>query len=163
MKHINQVEVTIPAESDDFLEHATNWNERCVSVGGLAHDLGLLKDTHPRGEFNTDLRLKVATRLQSARERAGLTRGQVDKLLNLEAGTLSKVEEGSRSVAIEEVPKFAAMYGVDISWLIGSHAEESREGRLALAVRELDKIKGEDLDRIIALLSSLRSAKEVTL
>lgn len=43
MRHINQVEARIPEETAEFLEHALDREERCVSAGGLASEVGLLR------------------------------------------------------------------------------------------------------------------------
>jgi transcriptional regulator with XRE-family HTH domain len=160
MKHINQVEVRLPEDSNEFLENATSCVERCVSVGGLAKDLGLLEGTTLPTTPETKLQLEVAARLRIARERAGLTSGQADKLLSLEQGSVLKIETSARSLTVEELPKLAKTYGVDVAWLIEPNASTPQRPRLALAARELGKLKEEDLERVIALLSSLRSGEE---
>jgi transcriptional regulator with XRE-family HTH domain len=160
MKHINQVEVTIPEESDEFLENATGQAERCVSAGGLAQDFGLLRGTPRPSEPKAVLKLEVAFRLRRAREQAGLTIGQADELLGLDPGTVGEIESGGHSVAVEELPKLAETYGVDMTWLIEPGLVKPHHDRLALAARELNKLKGEDLERVIDLLSSLQSRGE---
>ncbi len=159
MKHINQVEVNLPEETGAFLENATGQAERCVSAGGLANDFGLLRGTSQpsQSKFMADLKSEVASRLRRAREQAGLTIGQADALLGLEPGTVREIEAGDHSVAVEELPRLAETYRVDITWLIEPSLVKPHHDRLALAARALNKLKGDDLERVIDLLSSLQS------
>ena len=160
MKHINQVEVRLPEDTTEFLENATGSVERCVSVGGLANEVGLLRAVPLPTAPETPLELAFAPRLRTAREQAGLTTGQAERLLHLEQGTILKTEAGLRSSTDEELARLAQTYGVDVGWLIEPNTAEPRRARLAMAARELGKLKEEDLERVIGLLSSLRSGEE---
>ncbi len=104
------------------------------------------------------LRQIIASRLREARRMAGLTQGQVAKLLELHRPTVSEIEAGRRRVAAEELARFADLYDVSVDWLAGERAEklDIHDDRLLLAARELGKLKQADLDRLMALLGSLR-------
>lgn len=105
-------------------------------------------------------RALVASRLREARKMAGLSQGQVAKLLGLHRPTISEIEAGNRRVSAEELSRFAEMYDVTFSWLLAETAEqlEADDPRLQLAARELSKLKPDDLDRLLRLLASMRSS-----
>lgn len=105
-------------------------------------------------------REQIASRLRTAREAAGLSQGQVAKLLGLHRPTISEIEAGRRRVAGEELVQLASTYGVSVEWLT-KDAEESdpAEDRILLAARELSKMKDQDLDKLLSLLRMLRKDK----
>jgi len=105
-------------------------------------------------------RSAIAERLREARKAAGLSQGQVAKLLQMHRPTISEIEAGNRRVSAEELVKFAETYDVTVSWLLGETAEqlEMNDPRLQLAARELSKLKPDDLDRLLRLLASMRSS-----
>jgi transcriptional regulator with XRE-family HTH domain len=106
-------------------------------------------------------REQIAARLRTARGAAGLTQGQVAKLLRLHRPTISEIEAGRRRVAGEELAQFAALYGVSIEWLTTASSEsDAAEDRILLAARELSKMKDQDLDRLMSLLRMLRKPRE---
>lgn len=107
-----------------------------------------------------DKRILVGTRLREARNMAGLSQGQVAKIMGMHRPTISEIEAGNRRVAVEELTKFAEIYDVTISWLLAETAEklDTDDPRLQLAARELSKLKPDDLDRLMRLLASMRSA-----
>jgi transcriptional regulator with XRE-family HTH domain len=100
----------------------------------------------------------IASRLALAREQAGLSQGQVAKILGLHRPSISEAEAGRRSVSAEELTKLAEIYGVSVSWLACSETEtpDPAQDRIELAARELAKLKKADLDRVLDLLSALR-------
>lgn len=104
-------------------------------------------------------RMAIAVRLRTAREQAGLTQAQVAKLLNLHRPAISEIEAGRRSVSAEELATLAETYGVSVDWLIGAESPNPERDRLELAARELSKLKKEDLDRLLQLLTSLRTGR----
>ena len=99
----------------------------------------------------------IARRLRAAREQAGLSQGQVARLLDYQRPTISEIEAGRRKVSAEELARFADLYKVSVSWLTLSKSEIP-EPNVELAARELAKLKKEDLDRILQLLRTLRKA-----
>lgn len=105
-------------------------------------------------------RSAIAERLREARKAAGLSQGQVAKLLQMHRPTISEIEAGNRRVSAEELVKFAETYDVTVSWLLGETAEqlEMNDPRLQLAARELSKLKPDDLDRLLRLLASMRNS-----
>ena len=105
-------------------------------------------------------RSAIAERLREARKAAGLSQGQVAKLLQMHRPTISEIEAGNRRVSAEELVKFAETYDVTVSWLLDEAAEqlEMDDPRLQLAARELSKLKPDDLDRLLRLLASMRNS-----
>jgi transcriptional regulator with XRE-family HTH domain len=101
---------------------------------------------------------RLAARLKWAREQAGLSQGQVAQKLGLHRPTISQIEAGDRNVRIDELDRFAEMYGVQKSWLLDGDAALAgeRDPRVELAARELRKLKREDLDTILRLIQVLR-------
>jgi transcriptional regulator with XRE-family HTH domain len=104
----------------------------------------------------------VATRLKAAREQAGLSQGQVARMLEMHRPTISEIEAGRRKVSVDELKAFAGVYGVSVSWLADTEDGEELSPRAQLAARELAKLKREDLDRVLALLASLRTEENTS-
>ena len=103
-------------------------------------------------------RTDIATRLRAAREKAGLSQGQVAKLMGIHRPTISEIEAGRRRVLAEELSLFAKTYDVSVSWLT-NNAPEVPDPEVELAARELAKLKREDLDSLLQLLRTLRKAE----
>lgn len=101
------------------------------------------------------VRENIAERLRAAREQAGLTQGQVAKLLGMNRPTISEIEAGRRKISAEELKSFSKIYCVSISWLINAEPEIASPA-LELAARELAKLKPEDLTLVLNLLNTLR-------
>jgi transcriptional regulator with XRE-family HTH domain len=103
-------------------------------------------------------RKQLATRLRTAREAAGLSQGQIAKMMDLHRPTISEIEAGRRRVSAEELGRFAEIYGVTVSWLVSEQKTESQpeEERIVLAARQLSKMKDSDIDRLLKLLRMLR-------
>ena len=100
----------------------------------------------------------IAVRLRWAREQAGLSQGQVAQRMGVHRPTISQIEAGERNVRIEELDKFAELYGVSREWLVDGDKvlPGERDPRIQLAARELGKLKGADLDAILRLIQVLR-------
>jgi transcriptional regulator with XRE-family HTH domain len=111
-------------------------------------------------ESKDSKRAAIADRLRQARKAAGLSQGQVAKLLNMHRPTISEIEAGNRRVSAEELSKFSEMYDITVSWLIGETGDqlEIDDPRLQLAARELSKLNPDDLERLLRLLASMRNA-----
>ena len=107
---------------------------------------------------NDARRAIIASRIREARKRAGLSQGQVAKMLGLHRPSISEAEAGNRKVSAEEITKLAELYDVRMSWLLGEDAEklDIHDDKVQLAARELGKLKAEDLDRLLIILSSMR-------
>ncbi|MBX3392745.1 MAG: helix-turn-helix transcriptional regulator [Phycisphaeraceae bacterium] len=100
----------------------------------------------------------IAKRLRAAREQAGLSQGQVAKLMGWHRPTVSQIEAGQRRVSAEELPVLARHYRVSVAWLTKSTDPEQDpvDPQLELAARELQRLKPNDLQRVIKLLSALK-------
>jgi len=104
------------------------------------------------------LRNTVVTRLIAARENAGLSQGQVARMLKMHRPTISEIEAGRRKVFAEELAKFAEIYDVSVSWLTTGESEFP-DPSIELAARELKKLKKEDLDLLLQLLKTMRKTE----
>ncbi len=105
-------------------------------------------------------REQIASRLRAAREAAGLSQGQVAKLLAHHRPTISEIEAGRRKVSGEELTRFASLYAVSVEWLTSTTGEtDETEDRILVAARELSKMKDQDLDRLMGLLQMIRKGK----
>lgn len=105
------------------------------------------------------VKVTIASRLRLAREMAGLSQGQVAKMLGLHRPSISEAEAGRRKVSAEELTELARIYGVELSWLACADTEEITnldQDRIQLAARELSKLKPDDIDRLLHLLSALK-------
>lgn len=106
-------------------------------------------------------RSAVARRLRAAREQAGLSQGQVARLLGMQRPTISEIEAGRRKVSAEELSQFAHIYKVSVSWLTNEQPDVP-DPSVALAARELSKLKQHDLELVLQLLRTLRKAGDRT-
>jgi len=107
------------------------------------------------------VRATIATRLRAAREQAGLSQGQVAKLLGLQRPSISELEAGRRRVSAEEVSRFAEIYNVSVSWLMKQESEVP-DPAIELAARELAKLRKEDLETVLNILRTFQKAKKDT-
>ncbi len=107
----------------------------------------------------SDDRKSIASRLRLARERAGLSQGQVALKLDLHRPTVSEIEAGRRRVSSEEVALFASLYKVSVTWLLRPAGEKAgpKRDKAERAARALMKLKEQDLDLVLDLLGSLRN------
>lgn len=102
----------------------------------------------------------IAERLRLARQQAGLSQGQVAKLLDMHRPTISEIEAGRRRVSAEELAHFARIYEVSTAWLTSSEdVSDEIDDRVRLAARDLANLKPEDLDKVLRLLSTIRQSK----
>ncbi|BAY42144.1 putative transcriptional regulator (plasmid) [Nostoc sp. NIES-2111] len=109
-----------------------------------------------------DKKAIIASRIREARKMAGLSQTQVAKMLGLHRPSISEIEAGNRSVSAEEIAQLAEIFDVSASWLLGEDANEVNvhDNKLQLAARELQKLKPEDLDRLLTLLASMRTGRD---
>ena len=101
----------------------------------------------------------IASRLRTAREMAGLSQAQVAKMLGLHRPSVSEMEAGRRRVSADELLKLTEIYYVDMEWLAGSEEISKHDERIHFAARQLAKLKADDLDKVMHLLSALRPKK----
>ena len=100
--------------------------------------------------------INLAQRLRLAREQAGLSQGQVAHLMNVHRPTISEIEAGRRRVSADELVQFARHYRVQSSWLLGETPDEQDLPKeIAVAARQMAKLKPADRDRILDFLKSV--------
>lgn len=111
-----------------------------------------------RNDSEAVKRVHVPERLKEARKLAGLSQGQVAKMLGLHRPAISEMEAGNRRVSADELAHLAEIYDVNIAWLVGKVSEkiDPANPRLELAARELAKLKPDDLERLLRLLAAMR-------
>ncbi len=109
-----------------------------------------------------DKKVIIASRMREARKMAGLSQAQVAKMLGLHRPSISEIEAGNRSVSAEEIAQLAEIYDVSALWLLGEGVDkvDVHDDKLQLAARELQKLKPEDLDRLLTLLASMRTGRD---
>ena len=95
-------------------------------------------------------------------QQAGLSQGQVARILDYHRPTISQIEAGQRTVRPDELARFAEIYDVKEEWIIkgDSLLDEESDPRIELTARELGKLRKHDLDAILRLLKVMRSKRE---
>jgi transcriptional regulator with XRE-family HTH domain len=113
-------------------------------------------------ENEAECRAVIAERIREARKMAGLSQGQVAKLMGLHRPSISEIEAGNRRISADELKQLAGLLDVSVAWLVGDAPEtvETDDPRVQLAARELKKLKPKDLDRLLRLLASMRDEDE---
>ena len=103
----------------------------------------------------------IASRIALARAQAGLSQGQVARLMKLHRPSISELEAGRRKVSADELGVMAKLYGVSVSWLACEDTDSPNEhdDRIQLAARELAKLKTQDFDKVIGLLTALKGKR----
>jgi transcriptional regulator with XRE-family HTH domain len=101
---------------------------------------------------------RVHERLRIAREQAGLSQGQVAKMMDYHRPTISEIEAGRRRVNTDEISQFSRHYGVTVSWLLDER--QGTDPLVELAARELGKLQKPDLEKILNLLKSLKKKRD---
>lgn len=100
----------------------------------------------------------IASRIREARQLAGLSQAQAARMLGIHRPSITEAEAARRNISADEISRLAEIYDVSVSWLAGHDTErlDPHDDRLQLAARELSKLKPEDVQRLMTLLSSLR-------
>lgn len=108
-------------------------------------------------EKSESLRELLASRIREARKMAGLSQSQVATLMQMQRPSISEIEAGNRKVSAEEVAQFATLFSVSVSWLMGEGEEkvDLKNTQLQLAAREIQKLKGKDLEQLLRLLAAI--------
>lgn len=105
-------------------------------------------------------RAEIGARIRIARDMAGLSQGQLAKLMGLHRPSVTEIEAGNRKVSAQELERFAELLEVSTSWLLGEdETGKLEQAKIHLAARELQKLKPEDLDRLMKLLATIRQEK----
>jgi transcriptional regulator with XRE-family HTH domain len=93
-------------------------------------------------------------RLKQAREAAGLSQGQVSRILKMHRPAITEIELGGRKVSAGELKAFADAYKVSVEWLLGEPLTGG--GKLKMAARKLGSLRDKDLDTVMRIIDSLR-------
>lgn len=111
---------------------------------------------------DVERRRTIAARLREARRMSGLSQGQAAQRMNMHRPTVSEIEAGNRRVSAEELSRFATLYEVSTTYLMGESPEAMalEDPRLQLAARELQKLPPESLNKLLQALAAMRSDDE---
>jgi transcriptional regulator with XRE-family HTH domain len=114
--------------------------------------------------MTSDMQQVIAGRLREARQLAGLSQGQVAKMLDMHRPSVTAIEAATRRVSAEELSRFAEIYDVSLAYLTGEVPDTVGldDPRLQLAARELGKLPPESLDQLLKALAALRDDAERT-
>ncbi|HLO99706.1 MAG TPA: helix-turn-helix transcriptional regulator [Fimbriimonas sp.] len=102
---------------------------------------------------------KIAERCKEARRLSGLSQGQVAELMGWKHRPIvSQIEAGDRTLSATEAADLAKLFDVRLEWLLAAEgeAEDMNTARAKLAARELEKLKPEELERLLQILASMR-------
>lgn len=101
----------------------------------------------------------IAQRLREARQLAGLSQGQVAKMMGMHRPTISEIEAGNRRVSVDEIARLSEIYDVSTSYLLGDAPDKLAmdDPKLQLAARELAKLSSEALDGLLRALAAVRT------
>jgi transcriptional regulator with XRE-family HTH domain len=104
---------------------------------------------------------QLAERIRAARVQAGLSQGQLARVLGLHRPAISEIEAARRNVKAAELTGIAEALRVSTNWLLGNESHGGQTSpKVELAARELAKLKPGDLERVLALLRSLGDQEE---
>lgn len=90
-------------------------------------------------------------RLKKARTQAGLTQGQVGKLIHKVASSLSHWENGEREISILELMQLADLYSVSPQWLL-TGVGEMLETELDDLMKKVAHLPLDDFHQIVDLM-----------
>jgi transcriptional regulator with XRE-family HTH domain len=101
----------------------------------------------------------IATRMKEARRLSGLSQGQAAKMMDMHRPTISEIEAGNRRVSAAELSRFAEIYDVDASFLMGEGPDKMNpaDPKLQIAARELSKLSPEALNSLMRVLAAFRA------
>jgi len=101
----------------------------------------------------------IGKRIREARTLAGLSQGQVAKLMKMHRPTISEIEAGNRKVTVDELVQFADLFDVGTDFLLGTAPDKLAldDPKLKLAARELAKLSPDALDGLLRALAAVRT------
>jgi transcriptional regulator with XRE-family HTH domain len=113
---------------------------------------------------NTADRQRLADRFRLARERAGLSQGQVAKLMDMHRPTVTEIEAGRRHLKAHELTRFADLFGVSVSWLAGEAPDRVAvdDPRIKMVARDLQQLSSKDLERVLGFIASVNTRSPCT-
>jgi|SRR5947209_16079026 len=100
----------------------------------------------------------VGSRIREARKMAGLSQGQLAKLMKLHRPAISEIEAGNRRVSADELARLAEFLDVSVGWIVGEAPDqmEADDPHVQLAARALRKLKPEDVKRLLQLFAAFK-------
>lgn len=98
----------------------------------------------------------IGDRLRKAREAAGLSQGQVAKLMDLHRPTITEIENETRKVTAGELTQFADLYHVSVDWIVDENFKATDQ--VKLAARKLQGLKSADLETVMRIIDSFRKS-----
>jgi transcriptional regulator with XRE-family HTH domain len=98
-------------------------------------------------------------RFREARELAGLSVEQAAKYLSFSLFDLLRIESGEIEMSEEKIRELALFYEVDFEWLKSKtfNTNVVYLGDLQIAPRELEKIRPEELPKLLQILTAIRN------
>ncbi len=110
----------------------------------------------------TEQRQLIARRIREARQLAGLSQGQVAKLMGMHRPSVSEIEAGNRRVSADEIARLAEIFDVGTAYLLGEAPDKlaMNDPKLQLAARELAKLSPDALDGLLRALAAVRTDDE---
>jgi transcriptional regulator with XRE-family HTH domain len=104
-------------------------------------------------------RKRIAERIREARMLAGLSQGQVAKMMGMHRPSISEMEAGNRRVTVDELSRLAELFDVGTAFLLGEGPAKISldDPKLQLAARELAKLSPEALDGLLRALAAVRT------
>ncbi|MFG1404363.1 helix-turn-helix domain-containing protein [Xanthobacter sediminis] len=104
-------------------------------------------------------RQRIAERIREARTLAGLSQGQVAKMMGMHRPSISEIEAGNRRVSADELARLSDIFDVGIEYLLGEAPEKLNinDPKLQLAARELAKLSPDALDQLLRALAAVRT------
>lgn len=104
-------------------------------------------------------RESIGNRLREARKLSGLSQGKAALLLDMHRPTITEIELGNRSVSAQELSRFAKLYDVSVAFITGDAPETltTDDAKLQLAARELQKLKPQEIEKLLRILSAKRA------
>jgi transcriptional regulator with XRE-family HTH domain len=104
-------------------------------------------------------RKRIAERIREARTLAGLSQGQVAKMMDMHRPSVSEIEAGNRRVSADELARFAELFDVSAAYLLGETPDTLApdDPKLQLAARELAKLSPDALEGLLRALAAVRT------
>ncbi len=102
-----------------------------------------------------DIQAEVVARLREARKEAGLTQEEVGRVLGLTRAGYGHIEDGSRSMTLDDLVKLARTVGRSPAYLLGLEGDLTPdEDHLLTAYRAIDSERQRRLVLDMALLAA---------
>lgn len=90
-------------------------------------------------------------KIKQAREFLGLTQEQVAKVLKMNRNSIINIENGTRSLKVEELSKFSKLLGVSVDEIVSEEIKVDK--KVMTFARGFDKLSPRDQEEIINLIN----------